>query len=496
METSSKHTIVSGLFWTYMERITAQVVSLLVSIVLARMLDPEHYGVISIVMIFITLCNAFVTGGFGNSLVQKKDSDDLDFNTMLITSVVCSVVLYLLLFFTAPLISSFYDMPLLTPVIRVLGLRVPVSGINSIQHAKVQKEMKFKKFFWATLFGTVLSAFVGIWMASKGFGVWALVGQYLTNTTVDTIVLFFTIRWNIRFEFSFDRAKRLLKYGWKVLVTSIVFTMEADIRSLIVGKVFGPADLAYYDQGKKYPNLIVTNLNSSISKVMFPVLSNAQDDLLRLKSLCRKAIRMGLFVIGPLLFGLIAIADTFVNVLLTEKWDSCVPFLRILTIVFLCRPFTTTCQQAINAIGRSDITLRIEIIINVFGLSAIAFAVFVIGNVIWIAWVTVITELLSVALYLYYSRVLIDYRFSEQLTDFIPTLFACALMGVIVYFVGFLPINRIILLILQLLVGILSYLTITLYMKNPSLLSLLKFIKKKTKSSFVGAIIRSRYGEL
>ena len=477
--------LASGFAWTYAERITAQLISFLVSIILARLLTPNHYGIISIVMIFITLCNAFVSGGFGNALVQKKDADRMDFNTMLICSIVLSCILYVILFVCAPMIATFYDIPLLKNVIRVLGVRIPLSGINSIQQAKIQKELKFKKFFWATFIGTIISAIVGITMAYWGFGVWALVSQYLTNTSIDTLVLFLIDRWDIRFEFSFARARKLLKYGWKVLVTTVVFTVEGDIRSLIIGKVFGSEDLAYYDQGNKFPNLIVTNVNSSIGKVLFPTMSIYQDDLKRLKDISRRAISVSACIIMPLLVGLISVADNFVVVLLTEKWLPCVPYLRLLCIVFMFRPLTTTCQQAIMAIGRSDVTLKIEIIINVVAITLLCIAVLVFQSVMMIALGYVVAEIIAVFLFLEYTKKLIGYTHLEQFNDILPTVISNLFMAGIVLLTGLIPINPILLLVIQIIIGLLSYIIFSYILKNAGFLYLIRVISSKTKSKNV-----------
>lgn len=321
---SNKQKVAGGLFWSYGERIMAQLVSLVVSIVLARLLDPENYGVISIVMIFITFCDAIVSGGFGNAIVQKKDADELDVNTMLCCSVAISFFLYVIIFFAAPFIAEFYEMDIIRPILRVLGLRLLISGVNSIQRAWIQKRMLFKRFFISTSFGTIISAIVGISMAYVGMGAWSLVAQYLTNSFIDTTVLFIINDWKPRLQFSWARAKQMLSYGWKVLVTTVVYTIEGDLRSLIIGKKFGSADLAYYDQGKKFPNLLVTNINTSISNVMFPVLSECQNDPIRLKQMCRRAVRMGIYLLSPLLIGLVGIADTFVVTILSVKWAPCI----------------------------------------------------------------------------------------------------------------------------------------------------------------------------
>ena len=457
----------------------AQLVSLIVSIVLARLLDPENYGVISIVMIFITFCDAIVTGGFGNAIVQKKDADELDVNTMLCCSVATSILLYIIIFCAAPYIASFYNMPIIRPILRVLGLRLLISGVNSIQRAWIQKRMLFKRFFISTSFGTIISAVVGISMAYMGKGAWALVGQYLTNSFIDTTVLLITNDWKPRLQFSWKRAKEMLSYGWKVLVTTVVYTIEGDLRSLIIGKKFGSADLAYYDQGKKFPNLLVTNINTSISNVMFPVLSESQNDPTRLKQLCRRAVRIGIYLLSPLLIGLMGVADTFVIAILSEKWAPCIPFLRILTLVFLVRPFTTTCQQSILSVGRSDITLKIEIIVNAVAIGILFYSVFILESVLGIAIGTLIAELVSMGMFMYYENKIIRYSYKEQLQDLLPSLGLATVMGVIVYIVHFLPIYKGLALILQVVIGAAFYFAASYVLQFEPFVYLVGMLKEK-----------------
>ena len=476
---SSKQKVAGGLFWSYGERIMAQLVSLIVSIVLARLLDPENYGVISIVMIFITLCDAIVTGGFGNSIVQKKDADELDVNTMLICSVATSFFLYVILFLAAPFIADFYQMEIIRPILRVLGLRLLISGVNSIQRAWIQKRMLFKRFFISTSFGTIISAVVGISMAYMGAGAWALVGQYLTNSFIDTVVLFITNDWRPKLQFSFDRAKQMLSYGWKVLLTTVVYTVEGDLRSLIVGKQFGSADLAYYDQGKKFPNLLVSNINTSISNVMFPVLSKNQDNRERMKAICRRSIKTSTYLLAPLLLGLIAVSNEFVRVILSDKWLPCVPFLQILTLVYLVRPLTTTDQQAIMSTGRSDLTLRIMIAVNVTDVILLLIAVFAKKSVIMIAVGALLTEVVSMALFMKYVKKCIGYTYLEQLSDIAPSLLLAISMGVIVYLVGKINVNVIIVLFLQVVVGAGYYLAMSCILHFEPFIYLVKMLKEK-----------------
>lgn len=486
---SNKQKVAGGLFWSYGERIMAQLVSLVVSIVLARLLDPENYGVISIVMIFITFCDAIVSGGFGNAIVQKKDADELDVNTMLCCSVATSFFLYVIIFFAAPFIAEFYEMDIIRPILRVLGLRLLISGVNSIQRAWIQKRMLFKRFFISTSFGTIISAIVGISMAYVGMGAWSLVAQYLTNSFIDTIVLFITNDWKPRLQFSWARAKQMLSYGWKVLVTTVVYTIEGDLRSLIIGKKFGSADLAYYDQGKKFPNLLVTNINTSISNVMFPVLSECQNDPIRLKQMCRRAVRMGIYLLSPLLIGLVGIADTFVVTILSVKWAPCIPYLRILTLVFLVRPFTTTCQQSILSVGRSDITLKIEIVVNTVAIGILFYSVFILESVIGIAIGTLIAEIVSMAMFMYYENKIIHYSYKEQLQDLIPSLLLSTLMGVIVYLIHFLPIHDGFALILQVLIGAIFYLVVSCIVRFEPFVYLICMVMEKVHNKKIKYVL-------
>lgn len=476
---SNKQKVAGGLFWSYGERIMAQLVSLVVSIVLARLLEPENYGVISIVMIFITFCDAIVSGGFGNAIVQKKDADELDVNTMLCCSVATSFLLYLIIFCAAPFIADFYEMDIIRSILRVLGLRLLISGVNSIQRAWIQKRMLFKRFFISTSFGTIISAIVGIVMAYIGMGAWALVAQYLTNSFIDTTVLLITNDWKPRLQFSWVRAKNMLSYGWKVLVTTVLYTIEGDLRSLIIGKKFGSADLAYYDQGKKFPNLLVTNINTSISNVMFPVLSENQNDLIRLKQMCRRAVRVGIFLLSPLLIGLIGVADTFVVAVLSAKWVPCIPFLRILTLVFLVRPFTTTCQQSILSVGRSDVTLKIEILVNAVAIGILFYSVFILESVIGIAIGTLFAEGVSMVMFMYYENKIIRYSYKEQLQDLLPSLTMSTLMGGFVYLLHFLPLHEGLVLIIQIVIGAAFYLLVSYAIKFEPFIYLIKMVREK-----------------
>ena len=456
--------IISGLFWTFGERITAQLVTTIVTIILARILDPYHYGIVSIVTIFITFCNIFVSGGFGSAVVQKKDSTEDDFNTAFSLSLFLSIILYVILFIVSPFIAKFYNMEELTLVTRIMGVRLIVASLNTIQHAYIQKQMKFKKFFYATLFGTILSAIVGIILAYYKFGVWALVAQYLTNTIVDTTVLLLLGGWKPKLKFKANNAKKLFSFGWKVLVTELIYTLEGDIRSLIIGKTFGPRDLAFYDQGKKYPVLLVNNINSSINKVMLPAYSKTQDNKVLLKSMLRKSIKVGIYILAPILIGFGAVSNNFVSLILTDKWMECIPYIQVFCIIYLTRPLETSCHQALLALGESGLVMKIIICVNIIAVITVLIAVFLFHSVLFIAIGSLISTIVSICLFMYMSYKRIDYKPKEQLHDIFLPLFASAIMGICVYLIGRINISIICELIIQVLVGILIYFVFSYFM--------------------------------
>ena len=457
--------IFGGMLWSFGERITAQFVSMLVSILLARILAPEYYGIISIVTIFITLLNVFVSGGFGSALVQKKNADGIDFDTTFILSLGLSVILYGFLFLAAPYIENFYKMQNLSNVIRVMGLRLIIASVNNIQQAYIRRHMAFKRFFWATLFGTGVSGVVGIFLAIKGFGVWALVFQYLTNVSIDTAVLFIIGGWKPRFEFSLERAKTIWKFGWKVLATELVYTLSADVRTLLIGKVFGSSDLAYFDQGKKYPTFFVNNINSSIQQVMLPALSKKQGELDELLRTLRRSICTAMYLLVPLLVGFGVIADTFVPIVLSEKWIPCIIYIRIFCLVYITRPFEAMCHQALLAIGKSGTVLLCMISIDGTGLILAIYSALILKSVLAIALFSLLTTLISITVFMYCSNKYIGYKFSYQIQDIAPNIILSAIMGFVVYFIGLINLNQVAILIIQVIAGIAIYTVLSLAIK-------------------------------
>lgn len=425
-----------NLFWRFAERCGAQAVSLVVSIILARLLAPEAYGTIALAMVFINILQVFVDSGMGTALIQKKDADDLDFSSVFYFNIAACLVLYAGLFLAAPSIAQFYGDPALTALVRALSLTVVVSGVRNIQQSYVSRHLLFKRFFFSTIGSTLASAVVGIAMAYAGFGVWALVGQSLSNVVTGTIILWATVPWRPRRMFSWQRLKSLLSFGWKLLVSSLLDTGYNNLRSLIIGKLYSSADLAYYNQGDKLPNLVITNINASIDSVLLPTMANEQDDPARVRSMTRRAIKTSTYVMAPLMMGLAACAEPLIRLILTEKWLPCVPFLRIFCITYMFWPIHTANLNAIKALGRSDLFLKLEIVKKIVGLTILLCTMW--HGVMAMAYSLLLSSVLSQIINSWPNRKLLRYHYLNQLADILPALLLACAMGLAVYCIQFL----------------------------------------------------------
>lgn len=470
--------ITSGLIWTYMERLLAQGVSTLVTIILARLLDPEHYGVVSIVAIFITICDTLVVGGFSDTLIQKEDADELDFSTLFWFVMVMSGVMYGILFLSAPFIESFFHTPLVCAALRVMGIRVLINGIRSIQSAYISKHMKYRYFFFATLFGTVISAIVGIVMAYLDFGVWALVAQYLTNSVVDTFIIWMTCGWRPKKIFSMQRLKVLYSFGWKMQASSLLATLYSELESFCIGKKYTSADLAFFDKGKQFPKLIMHNVQTSVSKVLLPAFSLVKTDSSKMRDLAKKSVKTSSFVMFPMLIGLMACAEEFVSAVLTEKWMAAVPFLRLLSVYYICEPIMSMNKQIVIASGESKKYLIMEIEKKAIGITLIICALLFTSDPFYIALCTVMTQLIGLMIQTEPVSKLIGYSLAKQLKDVSVPLIQSLLMLIPVLIIKQFSFNMWAKLITEVLSGCFVYIAVSVITKNKEFLSLKKMVKQ------------------
>lgn len=452
---TSKERVISSLLWKFLERTGTQGVQFVIQIVLARILCPEDYGVLAILMAFIALANVFVQTGFNTSLIQRKDVDEVDFSSVFWLSLFISFLLYVVLFLTAPLIALFYKNESLILVLRVLALTLFFGTLNSVQNAMVSKTMQFKKFFFSSMGGVIGSGVIGIVLAYNDFGVWALVAQQLFNNFLISIILWITVKWRPFFVFNIKKVKGLFSFGWKLLCSALLDTGYRQVYNLLVGRVFTSSDLGFFSRGEQFPQVIATNLDGSIQSVLLPTLSSHNDSAIDVKRITRRSISTSSYILLPFMFGLAAIAKNLVLVLLTEKWLSCVPFLQLSCLAFALYPIHTANLTAINAMGRSDVFLKLEILKKIIGIATLIVTV-PFGLIIMAAG-RVVSGIICTFINAHPNRKILNYSYFEQIKDILSSAFFAVIMAGIVYFIGFIPLKTIFVLFIQIAAGITIY---------------------------------------
>ena len=471
-----KQSVITNFIWRFMERGGTYVMNFIVSVVLARLLDPSLYGTVALVTAITTILQVFVDSGMANSLIQKKDTDDLDYSSVFYFNLAFCLLLYAGLFFCAPWISRLYRIPELTPIVRVLGLTIVVSGVKNVQQAYVAKTMQFRRFFFATLGGTVFSAVVGITLAYLGYGVWALVFQQLLNVTVNTAILWLTVGWKPKRMFSWKRLGGLISYGWKLLISQLLDTAYLKLYQFIIGLRYSTADLAFYNRGDQFPNLIMENTSASLDSVLLPVLSSEQDDRVRVREMTRRAVKVSTYVLMPLMAGLAACAEPLVRFLLTEKWLPCVPYMQLFCLNYAFWPVHTANLNAIKAVGRSDIFLKLEIIKKVLETGILL--VTMRYGVMAITLGLLASGFTSIVINAWPNRRLLELPFTRQLLDVLPALLLSLGMAAAIWPVTLLGLPDAVRLLIMVPAGVLIYVGVSALLKLDSFTYVLEIAKR------------------
>ncbi len=461
--------------WKFLERFGVYFVQFIVSIILARILGPEKYGFIAIVNVFIAFATVFVQNGMNSAIIQKKDLTSEEVSSVFYLNLILAGILYLILFFLAPLIASFYNNAQLTVVLRVLGLILLPCSITSIQTALIEKKFSFKKLFFCSFTAVILSGTAGLISAFMGLGVWALVIQQIVYRTSVMLALLIVQKGLPKPYISWEKAKPLMKFGWKILLAALIDVGYKNLRELIIGKKYGQEDLALYDKGRRFPEMIVSNVNGSIQSVLLPKLSAKQDNKAEVKKIVKKVIKTSCFFIIPMMVGLSLVAQPMIDVLLGEEWKFCVPYLQWFCLAFAFWPLHTANLQAITALGHSNKVLVLEIIKKVMGI-AIIFATIWFNPLVMAAGYA-LSSLVSAIINAAPNKKLIDYSFFEQIVDILPCLLCSAIMGVAVYALGLLQLAPIWMLIIQVVAGVIIYAVLAILFKLEAMQIVLNFIK-------------------
>jgi O-antigen/teichoic acid export membrane protein len=422
-----------------LERSGVQGIQFVLSIVLARLLQPEEYGVVALLSIFIAIASVFVQSSFSTALIQKKKADNCDFSSVFFLSLFVAFSLYFLLYVSAPMIAGFYGNEIICPVIRVLAITLFFGAINSVQMASVSRTMQFKRYFLSSMGGIIGSGIISVVLAYKGYGVWSLVAQQLINNMLVTMILWFTVKWRPSLLFSLHKIRELFSFGWKLLVSALLDTIFRNLYGLVIGKLYDADRLGFFNRGQQFPAVIASSLDGSIQSVMLPALSSLQDDLASVKTLMRRSMMTSSYLLLPLMVGLASIAKPMVSVLLTDKWLPCVPFLQLACISYALYPIHTANLTAINAIGRSDVFLKLEVMKKI--VTIILLIVSIPFGIYAMAIGQVISSIIATIINTYPNKKLLNYTYFEQIKDLLPPLVLSFVMGSCVYMVGFLPLD-------------------------------------------------------
>lgn len=475
--------IAKGFIWKLLERFSVQGIQFILQVILARLLDPEHYGFLSLMLIFITIANVFIQNGFNTALIQNKDVTEEDYSSVFWVTLVISIFLYGVVSIAAPFISVFYAMPDIVLPLRVIALVLIPGAFNSIQLAKVSKKMDFRKVFFSNIGGILISGIVGIALAFMGAGLWALVVQYLLNILVACIVMSFSVKWIPHFTINWTRIKVLFTFGWKLLVSGLLDTLYQDLRSLVIGKKYDSSTLGYYNRGKQFPQFIVNAVNGTVQSVMLPAMSEKQDNMQSVKILARHSIMISTYIMMPLMAGLAGVATATVSLLLTDKWLPCVPYMQIYCFSLAFYPVHSCNLQAINAVGRSDIFLKLEIVKKVIGVGFLIIAVFCFDSPIAIAATGMLTTLISCFINAFPNKRLINYSYVEQMHDILPSFLLSIAMFAIVLLIEKFHFSNFTTLVIQIITGAIFYIFFSFLFKLEPFRIILKMSKRFIKKN-------------
>lgn len=477
-DTLKKQTI-TGVFWSGLERFSVQGVTFLVQLVLARLLTPNEYGLIGMLVVFLQIGQVFIDSGFANALIQKKECTPADLATVFYYNLLLSLAIYAILFFTAPFIASFYNQDILIPLLRLLSLTLIINALAIVQKTILIKRVDFRTQTKVSLFSAIISGIIGISLASKSFGVWALCWQQISFSFLQLFFYTLYVHWLPNSKFSKESFIKLFNFGSKLLISSLISVIYKNLYSVVIGKKFTAAELGYYTRAEQFAMFPSNNLGNIIARVAFPIFSKIQDDTPKLCTAYRRIIQYSSYIIFPLMCGLIAIAEPLITVLLTEKWLGIVPLLQILCIDWMLDHLSIINLNLLYVKGRSDWALRLEIIKKIIAI-IILIATIPFGLTI-MCWGRVLYSIIATIINTHYTRILINLNFFQQMIDIIPYLIGALVMAAIVYGVNLLISTSISQVIIGMLIGVITYAIITFICYKGIRTRLICYIKNRKR---------------
>ena len=476
MPDSLKNDTFKALFWSFLERFGTQALQFVFSLIMARLLLPEEYGLIAMLTIFVAMGNTFVNSGFGQALIQKQDANHIDECSMFYFNILVALSATIILFLSAPLIAGFYNQPRLTQMTRVLSLIFVFNALGLVQRTLLNKKLNFKIQLKVSLLTSIIAGILSIGLALKGFGVWSLIALYLGTDFFNTLFLWVFSSWRPSLIFSMISLKSMFSFGSKLFVVSLTNSVFTDVYQLIIGKFYSPSTLGFYSRADSLYKYPITLLSGVVSQVSFPVFSKIKDDKQRLKTAVQKSLKTITLITFPVMVGLIVVANPLVTVLLTAKWLPIVPYLQLLCIIGLVYPISVINLNALNAQGRSDLFLKIDvsskilILIVVFITYRFGITAMIIGQIV--------NSLFSYYLYTYYTGKFLNLPLISQIRLMLPSFLISIVMGVLIYCVNYALIdNQLYLLMIQITVGVFAYAFLCIIFKISAFMELISLIK-------------------
>lgn len=471
----------NGMVWQMSERVSCALIQFVLSVVLARLVLPEEYGIISLISVFIAISDLLVNAGFGTALIQKKSIDEQDVVSVFTFSTFAAIVVWGILCIVAPQIAAFYKEPLITPVLRVYGMVLWPSAIMGMLRSLLMREMEFKKVFFSSIIPLVISGIAGVIIALLGGGVYALIGQALINAIGGVINLEIMIKWKPHMQFCKTRILNMWKYSWKLVLANIIDTGYRNLYTLCISKVFGNKTLGYYSYGRQIPNVVVSTINSSVVSVMFPVFSKNQDNIGILKANLRKTLRLCNFFIFPVMLGIAVLADSVIIILLGNKWIQAAWYLQFFCIAYGLQHIQNINFQAISACGRSEVYLKYEMIKKAIGIITLVITLPL--GMKFVMYGQVFNAVVFVLLNVYPNKKWFEYTIKEQMKDIIPFVFITFIMCICVELSGTMlaGMNLYVKVLCQIIVGVAVYCITAIVFRIDELGELFNLIKNRIK---------------
>lgn len=477
MADSLKRKTVVGVLWSAVDRFSAQGLAFVFSILIARVLLPEDYGVVAMLEIFLAIAQTFIDSGFSNALIRKYDRSEADYNTVFYFNMVISILSYCILFFCAPLISRFYDMPLLTPITRVVSLRLVINAFGSIQGVKLSIELNFKSRAKIRIITSCITGAVGVYLAYSGFGVWAIVWQQIVDSFIGAFALWLIVKWRPRLMFSWTSLSQMFSYGSKLLISGIIGTLYNNIYSLVIGKKYSSADLGSFSKAISFACFPANNISGVVNSVAFPAMSSIQNDKGKLTEFYLQIIRTTMYLVVPITIGIAAVADPLVRTLLTDSWTDLIPLLQIQCFAMIWIPIQGMNSSVLQALGRSDYFLRMAVINRGFGI-----LILIVTMPFGVTAMTVggvVSALQSVIVNSYYVNREIGVSFMKQLFNLRKIFTHSMIMCVLAYFATFMFDNHLLALVVSVGLGAAYYLLASYIFKFEEITSVIKVLFSK-----------------